>query len=331
MSSITSPNVAGLIPTLDLHVHLRGTLAPSHVLRLAELRKVEAPEIFDVNGHYRWRDFDEFLDVYHIAGSLLHTPEDLAEVALRHLRNSAAEGAVYQEYMISPDHFLDNQMDYNEVVQALSNAFDTARNESGVIAKLIMTCVRHRGPRAAIATAELVATNPHQTVVGFGLTGNERRYEADAFTGAFALAGQAGLRLTAHCGEWRDARSVIETVNALGLHRIGHGIRAADDVGILDELAQRKIGFEVCLSSNDRLGAVPSLSHHPIAQMIRRGCCVTLATDDPAFFGTSIRSEYLIAVRHCGLTADELRQVNANALDVAFCSETEKSNLRGRV
>ena len=212
-------------------------------------------------------------------------------------------------------------------LEAITEAADSAKAHNGIEARLIATCVRHHGPQEATRVAELVAAHPNKILVGFGLTGDERQFEPLAFEEAFGIARHSGLNLTAHAGKWCDARSIIETVDRLNLFRIGHGIRAVEDLGMLRELATRKIGFEICLSSNVALGASSDFESHPISQILDFGCQVSLATDDPAFFTTTPCNEYRLAAHSCGIGEVALHEINRFALDMAFCDEITKQNL----
>jgi adenosine deaminase len=247
----TKRRSACVLGAIDLHVHLRGTLTPSTAKELARKHKVPLPSaLIREDTHYTWKNFDEFLNVYDLIGHVIREPEDLCRVTEEYLRRSAAEGTIYAELMLSPDHSERNGIPFDEQVKGVSFGIANAKSACGIDARLIITCVRHAGPDAAIELAEKVVRQASPVVVGFGLTGDERRFPVHEFAGAFLVAREAGLGLTAHTGEWLDASSVLDSVNSLSLSRVGHGIRAVEDGDVLKELVEREIGFEVCLSSN---------------------------------------------------------------------------------
>jgi adenosine deaminase len=322
--------LTGLRPkSVDLHTHLRGTFPPDLARRLSEKNGVAIPGgVIGSDGSYVWTDFTDFLSVYDRIGSLVAGPDDLCLIAQQYLVACAAEGSIYVELMLSPAHSIRNGIAYAEQIEGVAAGIQAAREATGIEAGLVVTCVRHRGPEEALRIAELAAQHPHEAVVGFGMTGDERRFTPDEFGPAFRLAADSGLKRTAHAGEWLDARSVLHTVEVLDLDRIGHGIRAAEDSGVLAELAARELGFEVCLSSNVRLGVVASIERHPLPAMLEAGCRVSLATDDPAYFDTTPSKEYRIAATLLGIDYSELARITHNAIMTGFCKAEVKASLR---
>lgn len=318
--------------SVDLHTHLRGTIEPEIAARLASRHKVILPSaLLAANGGYRWRGFDEFLQAYDSIGHVIRAPEDLHFLAKNYLVRCAADGTIYVEFMLSPSHSAKNGIPYGEQISAVAKAISDAKSICGIEARLIVTCVRHQEPSEAIELAELIAENPHPIVVGFGLTGNELLFDVSEFSGAFMVAREVGLGLTAHTGEWAPAKSVLRSVEVLGLTRVGHGIKAAEDYKVLSDLSERGIGFEVCLSSNVALRLCSTFADHPLPKLIAAGCKVSLATDDPAYFKTSPANEYQLAADKLGLTYTRLRQITIDAINMAFCDQETKDTLLQKV
>lgn len=319
-------------PSIDLHVHLRGTLRPKIALELSERRGISIPpSLFNADGEFQWTSFNEFLRVYDAAGAAIRGSADLYMLAMQYLQLVSNEGTRYVEFMLSPQHSIDNGICYQDQLNAFSDASAAAFDSFGIRSRLIVTCVRHNGPEEAARIAELVAKTVHPLVVGFGMTGDEKRYDVSQFVPAFSIAAEAGLSLTCHAGEWRDARSVLAAVEILRISRIGHGLRAADDPGVLRELAARDVTFEICLSSNDRLGAARLNRQHPAVTMMEAGCKISLGTDDPGYFGTTPAREYALAQSHLGLTLSDLESINKDAIGAAFCDAECKRALRGEI
>lgn len=315
-------------PTIDLHVHLRGTIDHETAYTLAQKNHVHiASQYFKLGGGYVWNNFEEFLNVYDQIGRVVRTAEDLYEIAVSYLKRCASEGTIYVELMLSPGHSVMNGIPFEEQVNAMETAFEHARHEAGIEGGLIVTCVRHRGPDEAMAIAEQMVQILSPVVIGFGLTGDERRFDVAQFKGAFQVAGEAGLGLTAHTGEWRDAASVLHTVEQLNLSRVGHGIRAAEDKAVLGKLVERNIGFEVCLSSNLALAPHYLQPNHPLGDMLAAGCKISLATDDPAFFNTTPNNEYSIAEKTLGLSGSQLQQIARDSIEMSFCRSDTKMML----
>ena len=315
---------------IDLHVHLRGTINPAAARLIADRNRLTLPlDIFDEDHtRYSWSNFTEFLQTYDKVGSVICNAADLEWIAEKYLLESAREGVLYVEFMLSPFHLIAAGIPYEDQLSAVSAASDRARESSGIECRLIPTCVRHHGPEIALKVAELVTSYQHPIVVGFGMTGDERRYNAADFVDAFRLAKDAGLKLTAHAGEFRGAESVEESVKKLYLDRVGHGVRSIESPHVIDMLQGSRVGLEVCISSNVALGLYSSAQEHPFEQLRKAGCLVTLATDDPAYFATSPQNEYLIAANAFSLSEVDCKQITLNAIDAAFCDDETKVRLR---
>lgn len=329
---MTTPNSAsrfGGVPPVyfDLHCHLRGTMKTGLAAALAKKHGVSLPLKLE-HEHYLFSNFEDFLSLYDQVGHVVRSAEDLRDIALAYLEVVARTGTIYVEFMLSPGHSIANGIPFASQISAISDAIEEAEAKFGILSSIIVTCVRHRGPDEAVAVAEMAVSNGNEHIRGFGLTGNERKFEATDFQGAFIIAENSGLGLTAHTGEWLDAESVLRTVNALNLSRVGHGITVAQNSDVIAELADRLIGFEVCLSSNVLLGASQSYETHPVRKLIDAGCRVTFSTDDPAYFRTSPAHEMEIAREHVRLSVSEQWQVIHDSIDLAFCDEAKKSKLR---
>ncbi|MBG6158360.1 adenosine deaminase [Labrenzia sp. EL_159] len=316
-----------VVPTVDLHCHLRGTMHPGLALELAEKHNIHLP-ITSVCCEYPFSGFDEFLTLYDQIGHVIKTAEDLRNVAYQYLSHVSESGTRYVEFMISPGHSMANGISFPSQISAISDAIDQAKSECCIAACIIVTCVRHRGPEEALEIAELAASLKSRHIRGFGITGNERLYDIGAFKGAFLVAKSMGLGLTAHTGEWLPAEAVLRAVNSLELNRVGHGIAITENVDVLAELAERKIGFEVCLSSNVILGATKGFELHPARKMLDAGCCMTFSTDDPAYFRTTPKQELTLAIQHLKLTENEQRRVFEDSIEMAFCDEDTEAYLR---
>lgn len=325
-------NSADRIPTLDLHVHLRGTMLPTTAALFSRRNEVPLPpDRLDAQFGYVFSGFDDFLACYDEVGRVIRTGNDLRELTSGYLRRVAKQGTMYVEFMISPDHSIENGIPYVEQIAAIESGIVEARSSADIAASIIITCVRHRGPEAAMNLAQLVVAHPHPLIVGFGMTGDENSYEARDFAGAFSIAKRSGLRLTAHAGEWRSAETVVEAVEALGLDRVGHGISVVQSHGALTHLAGRNTGYEVCVSSNFLLNAVASGSVHPLAEMLSKGCRVTLATDDPAFFQTTPAVEMEIASDKLGLSRSDLISTVRHGIEMSFAPAATKLAMRRKL
>lgn len=307
---------------VDLHVHHRGTLIRETALSLSERNGVDIPAA----GRFGWRDFESFLHAYDLVTSVVKSAIDLEEVACSYLQRCSAIGGGYVEFMLSPPDLARTGVPFDDQLRALQSAAERAAEEWGIHSSLIATAVRHLGPEAAVQAARMATTVRADILVGFGLTGNENVYSASEFTEAFHIARSEGLRATAHAGEHRPADTIIE---ALGLDRVGHGVRAIESSDVTRQLADAQIPLEICLGSNLALGLYPSINEHPIRELAEAGCAIVLATDDPGFFDTDLGREYNRA-EEIGPPLTRMA-ISATAIDAAFCDHRIKSLLRTRL
>ena len=276
---------------------------------------------------YEFSDFRTFLEAYDTIGRVIKKGSDLYNIALHYLSAVAKEGTTYVELSISPMHSIENGISFLDQIQYLTEAIDQAHDKTGIFSSIILTAVRHRGAKEAIKVAKLAEDCESKLIRGFGLAGNENHGCIADFIEAYQIAEGRGLGLTAHVGEWGPAASVMEAVDTLNLDRVGHGIRATEQPTILSELSERGIGFELCISSNVRLGAVEGYRNHPMRKMIDYGCRFNLATDDPAYFKTSPQNETLLVQQHMGLERQHIVQSYVDSVQMAFCDNGTKVHL----
>ena len=197
----------------------------------------------------------------------------------------------------------------------------------GITLRGIITCIRHFGPEKARETARCAADTAGDWIVGFGIAGDEAVLAPKDFLWSFDCAREAGLRLTAHAGEWGGPQSVRDAVNDLGVERIGHGVRAIEDLALVDELAERAIVLEVCPGSNVALELYPNWRSHPIGQLYDRGVKVTVSTDDPPFFHTTMVREFEELNRAFDWDDGVFATLNRTALDAAFCDADTRARI----
>ncbi|MFN3643361.1 MAG: adenosine deaminase [Gemmobacter sp.] len=319
-----------MIPKIELHLHLEGAAPPAFIRGLAREKGVDIGGIFDERGHYAFRDFAGFLKVYEAATSVLTAPEDYARLTRAVLEESAACGVVYTEAFLSPDFCGGRDVAaWRDYVAAMAEA---ARPLDGTITlRGIVTCIRHFGPGKARETALCAAETAGGFITGFGIAGDERAGNPADFAWAFDCAREAGLGLTAHAGEWGGPASVRDALAAFRPSRIGHGVRAIEDLALVDELAETGVVLEVCPGSNVALGLYPRWRDHPIAELDRRGVRVTVSTDDPPFFHTTMEAEYARLAEAFDWDRGQFEKINRTALDAAFCDADTRARIAKRL
>ena len=312
-------------PKIELHLHLEGAAPPELIRAFAAEKGVDLSGIFRADGSYDAGDFTRFLSVYEAASSVLTTPEDYGRLTRAVAEGLAARGVIYAEVFTAPQIAAKNDVGrWREHVAAVDEA---AEGVPGIVLRQVATCVRHFGPEGARGAALCAAATVGTSVTGFGMGGDERMHAPGDFAWAFDCARETGLGLTCHAGEFGGPESVRGALDALGVRRIGHGVRASEDEGLVRRLADEGVVLEVCPGSNVALGVYPDMAAHPIDALRRAGVAVTLSTDDPPFFHTDLDAEYDALERTFGWGETEFRAANVAAARVAFCDEA----MRGRL
>lgn len=317
-----------MTPKVELHLHLEGAAPPSFIRGLAKEKHMDLSGIFDDRGDYAFTDFWHFLKVYEAATETLKTPMDYQRLTRAVLEESAASGVVYSETFLSPDFCGGRDVGaWREYLHAIREGAEMAERDHGITLRGIITCIRHFGPDKARETARCAAETAGDWIVGFGIAGDEKVGKPADYAWSFDMAREAGLRLTAHAGEWGGPDSVRDAVRDLAVERIGHGVRAIEDLALVDELAETGIVLECCPGSNVALGVYPTFRAHPIAELRRRGVKCTISTDDPPFFHTTMAREY--ENLHAAFDWDEAEfaAIARTSLDAAFCDADTKARM----
>ncbi len=333
MSDNISPGksyLAGL-PKVELHLHLEGSAQPETLRELARSKpgRAEAVEAWlrerTAQG-FRYGDFDGFIRAFVGVALLLEEPRDYALLTRRLAEELARENVRYAEVTLSAGVVLWKKQPLEAVFEAVEEAAAQAAQQ-GVRLAWIFDAVRQFGPEHARRVLREAARYRARGVVGFGIGGDERRGPAGLFREIFRHARDQGLHTTAHAGETVGPESVREAVVELGAERIGHGVSAARDPEVLELLRERGVPLEVCLSSNVATGVLARAEDHPLPSLLAAGVPVTLNSDDPGMFATSLQREFELAARCFHLPEAALLEFCATAVRSAFLEEAEKRAL----
>ncbi len=320
-----------LLPLAELHCHLEATVEPADALRLAKRHGVDISPVLNGAGGYQWNSFHEFLTVYDAVSEVIRTAEDYFEITYSYFTRMAAKGMIYGEVFVSPAHAGRFGVPYPALVDAVASAMEAAENDAGVVGRIIVTGVRHYGAEHVVEVAQSLSDHPHPYVTGFGLAGDEASGQNVDFAKAFAIARDAGMGLTTHAGEILGPESIRSALEHLGVSRLGHGVRAIEDEGLLMELAVRGVVLEVCPTSNIAIGLYDSIADHPVGVLVEKGQTVTLSSDDPAFFGVDLADEYRFVAEAHGYDDAALCGFTKNAIEAAFCDSQTRERLRSKV
>ncbi|MDQ2094754.1 adenosine deaminase [Rhodalgimonas zhirmunskyi] len=320
------------LPKIELHLHLEGAAPPALIRDIAKEKHTDISGAFDERGAYAFKDFPQFLKVYEAATSVLTSPRDYGRLTRAVLENCADQGAIYVESFLSPDFCGGGDVHaWRDYLAEIEEASREAERDTGIIHKGIVTCIRHFGPEAAKPIALCAAETAGDFIRGFGMGGDETVGHAGDYAWAFDCAREAGLEITSHAGEWGGPESIRETLRDLRPTRIGHGVGCFRDHALIDTLLENDITLEICPGSNVALGLFPSFTAHPIARLRDAGLKITVSTDDPPFFHTSLTREYEELSRAFGWTETDFSEINETALAAAFCDDETKTKLRKKL
>lgn len=315
-------------PKIELHLHLEGAAPPAFIRGLAAEKRIDLSAIMADDGGYRWRGFADFLRVYEAAASVIQGPRDYAPLLETVLEGCAEQGAIYVELFVSPEFCGGGDLPaWRDHVAAMTETA-AAMAAQGIDSRAIVTPLRHLGPDRARRSAICAAETAGGWVAGLGLAGDEKIGRPQDFAWSFDCAREAGLGLTCHAGEWAGPQSVRDAL-ALGVTRIGHGVRGVEDAALVRELAERAITLEVCPGSNIALGLYPDTARHPVARLADAGVRVTVSTDDPPFFATTLSREYDRLADAFGWDAPDFTRMNLWAAEAAFCDAATRARLAG--
>ena len=326
------PSFIARLPKVELHVHLEGAVRPETLRELSQnkswVKQKVGEWISERNAQrYRYGSFGEFLVAFGIMTLLLEKPEDYALATTRLSEWLAEQNVKYAEIIFSAGVVLWKKQSVEAVFEAVAGAAEDAETRTGVRIRWIFDAVRHFGLDHVREVLRWAARYCSRGVVAFGIGGNEERGPARLFADVFRAARDQGLHVVAHAGEACGPESIRDAVELLGAERIGHGLTAYRDPQLMAALRERRIPLEVCPSSNVATGLIARFEDHPLPKFLAAGLVVTLNSDDPAMFGTSLENEFLEASRCFGFSRETLTALCLNAARASFLGEEEKQKL----
>ncbi|HWG51557.1 MAG TPA: adenosine deaminase [Candidatus Acidoferrales bacterium] len=326
------------LPKAELHLHLEGSVEPVTVAELSRRHNTPLPtenNRYDVRGSgdvlteedvrrlYSYKDFNGFMLAFKSVTERLRTPEDYELITYRLMQKLRQQNVMHAEVYVSVGVIRWRGQDFDPIFEGMERGRERGQRDFGISLLWIFDAVRHFGPEAAAEVFELAATYRDRNVAGVGIGGDERRGPAEWFGDLYKKAAGQGLRLTAHAGETTGPESVWAALN-IGAERIGHGLSIARDPELVEVLAHKQVPVEICLSSNLRTGVCAGLAEHPLKRFFEEGLMVTLNTDDPAMFQTSLGREYELAAAEFAFSRDQLREIARNSFEASFLPVEKK-------
>ncbi len=313
------------LPKAELHVHLEGSMRPGLLLDLARRRRVSLPadEVSGIERWFEFRDFEHFVEIYLACSRCLREPEDFELLMDDFVEQQARQNVVYSEVHFTISTHLTNGVDGGEVGEALAEAIGRGERR-GVRVRLIPDIVRNIEPVHADRTLEWALEHRDRTVVALGIAGIEG-YSVAPFAEHFEAARGAGLRTTAHAGEQRGPDSIREVLDVCRPERIGHGIRAVDDPNLIRRIVAERIPLEICPTSNVCLGYADSLTSHPFDRLLAAGVPMSVSSDDPPLFGTTLTAEHEALAEAFDYSEARLVAIARAAFEQAFLEPDDKA------
>lgn len=310
------------VPKAELHLHLEGSVTPE---TLVELRRRHGKEsnLAEAEALYQYKDFGGFLMAFKNLTDDLQTPDDYELITYRLMEQLKAENVLHAEVYVSVGVCLWRKLDFDAIFEGLERGRERGEKEFGISLLWIFDAVRQFRAEKSQPVFELAAKYRERNVVGVGIGGDEVEGPPELFREQYAYAADQGLRLTVHAGESAGPESIWGALN-LGAERIGHGLTAGRDAELMEELAKRQIPVEICLTSNLRTGCCGKISDHPVRRYFDQGLMLTLNTDDPAMFATSLTREYGLAQTEFGFTDEHLRELARNSFEASFLPAEKK-------
>ncbi len=320
------------MPKVDLHVHLEGSIAPETILLLAHRNKITLPfntveGLCSLCNYFRYHGYTEFRRIFTLIASCMKTAADFELIAYEFGKERAQQHILYSEVTFTIETSLIlTQLSWQVILDALNKGRMRAQQDFGVKWVWIFDIIRDNSHQNM--TFEIVKEARDKQVVALGLTGDESAVDAAHFISIFDQARDLNIFRTIHAGELAGPQSIKDALHLLHAQRIGHGVHAIEDPGLIKELRTEQIPLEVCITSNICLGIYPDYEHHPIKKLWDAGLFITINDDDPALFNSNLTHEYKLLVDNYGFDLEQLKRIGFNSITASFLPDEEKENLR---
>ncbi|WP_020593630.1 adenosine deaminase [Kiloniella laminariae] len=330
MNTFSTQKFIEKLPKVELHLHLEGSLEPELMFELAKRNGVEIPfsSPDEVRAAYDFHNLQSFLDIYYQGANVLINEQDFFDLTWAYLLRCQADNVVHVEVFFDPQTHTDRGIAFDVVIGGIHRALEQGRRELGITSQLIMCFLRHLDETAALATLEQAL--PHRDkIIGVGLDSSEVGHPPEKFQRVFARALELGFLTVAHAGEEGPASNIHGALELLGVTRIDHGVRCVDDAELVQKLIADRTPLTVCPLSNTRLKVFERMEQHNIVALLRQGLCVTINSDDPAYFGGYMNANFLAVAEAHPMSHAEIARFTLNAIEASFISAEEKARLAG--
>jgi len=320
------------IPKAELHLHIEGTLEPEMMFELARKHRLALPyaSVEQLRQAYSFSNLQSFLDIYYQGADVLRDEDDFHALTSAYVRRAHADGVVHAEIFFDPQTHTARGVPFATVIGGIHSALEEARRALGITHRLILCFLRHLSAQDAMTTLEQAL--PHVgAITAVGLDSSEAGHPPSKFAEVFARARSEGLLTVAHAGEEGPPEYVSEALDLLQVKRVDHGVRSAEDPALLARLVRDRVPLTVCPLSNVRLRVFDRMEDHNLKRLLRQGLCVTVNSDDPAYFGGYVAENYLAAFRALVLSRADIVQLASNSFEASFLPEAEKEGWLAQV
>ncbi|CAH7298894.1 Adenine deaminase [Vibrio chagasii] len=316
------------LPKVELHLHIEGTLEPELMFELAKRNNVsipfENPE--QVRDAYQFHNLQSFLDIYYQGANVLIHEQDFYDLTWAYLLKCQQDNVVHTEIFFDPQTHTERGIAFDTIITGITRALDQAAHELGISSQLIMCFLRHLDENSAFET--LKQALPYKDkIIAVGLDSSEQGNPPEKFKHVFQEALDQGFLTVAHAGEEGPAQNIIDALSLLGITRIDHGVRCVEDKELMEQLIAKRTPLTVCPLSNTKLKVFDTMEQHNIVELLRKGLCVTINSDDPAYFGGYMNDNFLAVANAHPVTHQELAQFSINAVEASFISPHAKEDL----
>ena len=320
------PDLLRAMPKTELHMHIEGSLEPELIFALAKRNDVRLryKSVDELRAAYAFTNLQSFLDIYYAGASVLQQPQDFYDMAWAYFQRAKADNVVHAEIFFDPQTHTARKVSMRTVITGLHRACVDAQAQLGISSSLILCFLRHLSEDEAFETFE-EAFPFRDKFIGVGLDSSERGHPPEKFERVFKRAAQLGFKLVAHAGEEGPPAYMWSALDVLKVQRIDHGVQAIHDEALMARLAKERIPLTVCPLSNQKLCVFPDLAQHNLGQMLERGLCVMLNSDDPAYFGGYLNDNYVQTFAALGLNASHAYQLACNSFEASFVSPDQKA------
>ena len=320
------------IPKAELHLHIEGTLEPELTFQLARKHGVtlKYPSVEALRAAYDFSDLQSFLDLYYAGADVLRDEEDFHALTMAYLRRAHADGVVHVEIFFDPQTHTDRGIAFATVLHGIRRALDDGEREFGITHRLILCFLRHLSADAAMATLEQ-ALPYKEAIVAVGLDSSECGHPPGKFAAVFERARREGFLTVAHAGEEGPPAYIAEALDLLQVARIDHGVRCEEDPALVARLASTRVPLTVCPLSNVKLRVYKRIEDHNLKRLLEAGLCVTVNSDDPAYFGGYIAANFDAVRVGLGLSREDMRKLAANSIEASFLSAMDKARWQEKI